>query len=328
VADAADGLYPFFYSGLTVANPEIGAQDYAGFSENPMQVTTIQFTATICSGCQLILSGPQHTSDAATGTGSLQTFAITYEWYGNATLSAPLHIVVADATGTYTSRAEVPSTALVATGTTTLSSPTFTSIASGAFSVTPTLPAGYTYYQGRLEVEENGPTDYSELVDTLLPTVPASAKYPVIPGSSLFVALRATGASNEESDGYLTYPIASAPASATITLPMAPQLTGPANNATGVTSADALSWTSYGTDSVYELYVAAGNTQLKIFTPGTSVSLAKLAKAEIGLAPATLYSWTSDAATGEATVFGTFNSPPASVTYFEGESSQSMFTTQ
>lgn len=276
----------------------------------------------------------------ATVTLATGNFSIVNNWYGPTATTGTLYALVwsYDANGlpvTY-SRFGKRSGVSLLDGTTNANQNDTIGVAQTAqLTGTISVPAGYTLSEKALYAVFESKVGLPLLVDgTSTPNFTYNT--PNVPGAALSLV---TVASNGTGDFVETFMsgIAVAQTGVATTIPTAPELSLPVNNATGVTTSTPFSWTplSGGIQIISFSPSVAGQPSFTVFTAASSDSIPNLASAGLPLPSSAAYNWrvqgvapfaSMDAAAGSGGPLG-FVTSPYSFTGSYGSSAARNFTT-
>lgn len=211
---------------------------------------------------------------------------------------------------------------------------TLQAVATTQFTATVTIPASYTLSAKVLFVRVSQYAAINILSDG---TTNSALSYytPAIPGATLLLettAIKAPG----NGTAYFKNGMGTGATGVAVTIPAAPDLSLPIDNATGVDTTVTFSWTAMAGAIHLLILTSSGNPQYVILTSGTSATIPNLKGLGLGLPSSQLYSWTvygfgsfgsADDAAGAAGFLGALVSPTALTTDgFYGISAMRHFT--
>lgn len=326
--DAASPGIGQYYAGISAPNPIVSGSDYNAYTTPPQQQSTVTFTADACASCLIFFSSPDYNVRFA-GTGAAAPYSVNYTWSGSATHSAPMHVYVTDNTVVYQSYVDLPAQALNAGGTTALGTLTLAPVTNGNVSITVNLPASSVLDDFNVVVSHADGSNQLGYSGALTNS-PGVGNYPRLPNMVL-TAAASSYVGSADSQAKVVYSEAAIPGSITMSMIVAPTLLTPASAATGVTDADSLSWSPFGTPTVTVLQlVDSGGKYTELRTTASSFVLGRLTKAGMGLKATTGYQWLVQSGGQADTMdhFVTHTATPQGTITYEGQSLTQKFTTQ
>ncbi len=267
-------------------------------------------------------------------------FSISSTWYGPTTTTGTIYGLVwdYDANGlptTYEKYGKRSNVSLLDGTTNANQNDTIGVVQSSQISGSVTVPSGYTLASRTLYAVFETRIGIPVLSDGT--TVPAFAyNTPNIPGVTVSLLASISNTTGGLVESFLSG-LAVNQTNATMTIPAAPELSLPVNNATGVTTGTPFSWTQFagGVHLVSFDPVAAGQPSVLLITAALSDSIPNLTSAGLALPASATYAWSVigvapfssiDAAAGSGGALGFITNTYAFTGSF-GNSATRTFTT-
>lgn len=286
--DAGTAVSPIFVGGLTRHDPTLFGYPLARATRHS---ASIQFTANVPNGTYLWVSAGG-SSAKEIGTGASHDYSdFQFAWYGSSpTATASIGFLAEDGSGTFTGF-ELLVEQTFTDGAQISATPALALLgANKSVTVTGNPPGGYTFGGSGARFTTADKTVIGSSVGL---TATSDLNIPPLALTQVSIKSDAAGAGNASSSASVTYSDYTAvPPTLSLSIPAAQIPLTPANNATGVKSTDALTWTASKEGEGYQLLINDDDgALLLVFTNQPELELTRLKAAGFTFTSGKTYTW-------------------------------------